>query len=121
MRKRRRRDVEPAEVRRYLRQELLRKVGHSDWSGPRLYRYDLAEELEPTPSVRSVVVVPSDSDQPEAVALPDHGLVSVALGPDRRVVSVNLVSSPATSAPRTPGRDIQLPREMKESPRSLEG
>ena len=48
--------------RRYLRQELLKKVGHSDWSGPRLYRYDLAEELERTPLVRSVVVVPLYSD-----------------------------------------------------------
>ena len=32
-----RRDVEPPEVRRFLRQELLRKVGHSWWNRPRVY------------------------------------------------------------------------------------
>ena len=46
-------DVEPGEVRRFLREELLKKVGHSEWNKPRLYRYDLAEEREPTPLVRS--------------------------------------------------------------------
>ena len=61
-------------------------VGHSGWSGPRLYQYDLAKELEST--VRPVVVVPSESRRTRAEALtsPDHGLVSVAMGPDRRVV-----------------------------------
>ena len=39
-----RRDVEPPEVRRFLRQELLRKVGHSWWNWPRVYRHDLADE-----------------------------------------------------------------------------
>ena len=37
-----RRDVEPPEVRMFLRQELLRKVGHSWWNRPRVYRHDLA-------------------------------------------------------------------------------
>ena len=37
-------DVEPGEVRRFLRQELLKKVEHSWWNKPRLYRHDLAEE-----------------------------------------------------------------------------
>ena len=60
-----RRDVEPPEVRRFLRQELLRKVGHSWWNRPRVYRHDLADEWESTPSVRSVVVIPSDPEQPE--------------------------------------------------------
>ena len=31
-----RRDVEPPEVRRFLRQELLKKVGHSWWNRPRV-------------------------------------------------------------------------------------
>ena len=38
-----RRDVEPLEVRRFLRRELLRKVGHSWWNRPRVYRHDLAD------------------------------------------------------------------------------
>ena len=64
--KRVRRDVKPPEVRRFLRQELLRKVGHSWWNRPRVYRHDLADEREPAPPVQSVVVIPSDPDQPEA-------------------------------------------------------
>ena len=64
-RRRVRRDVEPPEVRRFLRQELLKKVGHSWWNRPRVYRHDLADEREPTPSVQSVVVVASDPEQPE--------------------------------------------------------
>ena len=63
-RRRVRGDVEPPEVRRFLRQELLKKVGHSWWNRPRVYRHDLADEREPTPSLRSVVVVPSDPEQP---------------------------------------------------------
>ena len=43
-----RRDVEPPEVRRFLRQELLKKVGHSWWNRPWVYRHDLADEREPT-------------------------------------------------------------------------
>ena len=50
-----RRDVEPSEVQRFLR-----KVGHSWWNRPRVYRHDLADERESTPPVRSVVVIPSD-------------------------------------------------------------
>ena len=36
-RRRVRRDVEPPEERRFLRQELLKKVGHSWWNRPRVY------------------------------------------------------------------------------------
>ena len=32
IRKRVKREVEPGEVRRFLRQELLKKVGHSEWN-----------------------------------------------------------------------------------------
>ena len=39
-----RRDVEPPEVRRFLRQELLKKVRHSLWNRPRVYRHDLDDE-----------------------------------------------------------------------------
>ena len=53
--KRVRREVEPPEVRKFLRQELLRKVGHSWWNRPRVYRHDLADEREPAPPVQSVV------------------------------------------------------------------
>ena len=60
--KRVRLDVEPPEVRRFLRQELLKKVGHLWWNRPRVYRHDLAEEREPEPPVQSVVVIPSDPD-----------------------------------------------------------
>ena len=62
--KRVRRDVEPPEVRRFLQQELLRKVGHSWWNRPRVYRHDLADEREPAPPVQPVMVIPSDPDQP---------------------------------------------------------
>ena len=48
VRRRERPDVEPGEVRRFLRQELLKKVGHSQFDKPRLYLHDLAEEREPT-------------------------------------------------------------------------
>ena len=40
--------MEPPEVQRFLRQELLKKVGHSWWNRPQVYRHDLAEEREPT-------------------------------------------------------------------------
>ena len=116
MRKQARRDVEPGEVQRYLRQELLMKVGLSDWDNPRLYCYDLAKELEPTPSVRSVVVIPSDPDQP--VASQDQEPSPPDVGPDGRRVMAGLISSPVTSLPCTPGRDIHLTVESEESPRS---
>ena len=67
-----RRDVAPPEVRRFLQQELLKKVGHSWWNRPRVYRHDQADEREPTLSVRSVVVIPSDPEQPE-VSLEQQG------------------------------------------------
>ena len=60
-----RRDVEPPEVRRFLRQELLTKVGHSWWNRPRVYRYDRDDEREPMQSLRSIVVVPQGQEQQE--------------------------------------------------------
>ena len=117
MKKRVKRDVEPGEVRRSLRQELLKKVGHSCWNKPRLCRHDLAEEREPTPSVRSVVVIPSDPDQPEAS--PERQEPGQS-GPIEEMVQDEAVASPMTSLPRTPGQDILLPGDLEESPRSRE-
>ena len=102
VKKRVRQDVEPGEVRRFLRQELLKKVVHSWWNKPRLYRHDLAEEREPTPLVRSVVVIPSDPDQPEAS--PERQEPGPA-GPIEEMVLDEPVASPVTSLPRTPGQD----------------
>ena len=104
-RRRVRRDVEPPEVRRFLRQELLKKVWHSWWNRPWVYRHDLADELEPTPSLRTVVVVPSDPEQPE-VSPDQQGLGPV--GSRDRMTLVGPVASPVTSLPHTPGRDIVL-------------
>ena len=87
-------DVEPPEVRRFLRQELLRKVGHSWWNRPRVYRHDLADERESTPSVRSVVVIPSDPEQPEV--LPEQQ----GPGPSGSSDRMTLVG-PAEESPRT--------------------
>ena len=112
------RDVEPAEVRRFLRQELLKKVGHSWWNKPRLYRHDLAEEWEPTPPVQSVVVIPSDPDQPEAS--PERQEPGPS-GPSKGIVLGEPAASPVTSLPRTLGRDILLPGDSEESPRPREG
>ena len=92
-RQRVRRDVEPPEVRRLLRQELLKKVGHSWWNRPRVYRHDLADEREPTPSVRSVVGVPSDPEQPE-VSPEQQG--SGPVGSRDRMTLVGLLASPFT-------------------------
>ena len=113
-----RRDVEPPEVRRFLRQELLRKVGHSLWNRPRVYRHDLADERESTPSVRFVVVIPSDPEQPE-VSPEQQGLGPS--GSRDRMTLVGPVASPITSLLRTPGWDILLPRDAEESPRTWEG
>ena len=38
--------MELPEVRRFLQQELLKKVGHSWWNRPRVYRHDLADERD---------------------------------------------------------------------------
>ena len=111
-------DVEPPEVRRFLWPELLKKVGHSWWNRPRVYRHDLADELEPTPSLRSVVVVPSDPEQPE-VSPDQQGLGPV--GSRDRMTLVGPVASPVTSLPHTPGRDIVLAGGTEESPRTREG
>ena len=113
-----RRDVEPPEVRRFLRQELLRKVGHSWWNRPRVYRHDLADKGELTPSVRSVVVIPSDPEPPE-VSPDQQG--SGPSGSKDRLALVGPVAAPITSLPRTPGRDILLLGDAEESPRTKEG
>ena len=87
------RDLEPPEVRRFLRQELLKKVGHSWWNRPRVYRHNRDDEREPTPSLRSVVVVPSGQEQPEE-------------SPDQQ--ELGTVVSPVMSLPHTPGEDIVI-------------
>ena len=101
-----RRDVEPPEVRRFLRQELLRKVGHSLWNRPRVYRHNLADERGSTPSVRSVMETPSDLEQPE-VSPEQQG--PGPSGSRDRMTLVGPVASPITSLPCTPGRDILIP------------
>ena len=91
-----RRDVEPPEVRRFLRQELLIKVGHSWWDRPRVYRYDRDDEREPTPSLRSVVVVPPGQEQPEESL--DQQELGPAVSGDRMTLrdrSPGRTSSPA--------------------------
>ena len=82
---------------------------------PRVYRHDLANERE---SIRSVVVIPSDSEQPE-VSPEQQG--SGPSGSRDRMTLVGPVASPITSLPRTPGRDILLPGDAEESPRTREG
>ena len=106
-----RRDVEPPEVRRFLRQELLTKVGHSWWNRPRVYRYDRDDEREPMQSLRFVVVVPQGQEQQE---------LSPAV-PGDRMTLVRPVASPVTSLPHTPGRDIVVIGSSEESPRTREG
>ena len=106
-----RRDVEPPEVRRFLRQELLTKVGHSWWNRPRVYRYDRDDEREPMQSLRSVVVVPQGQEQQE---------LSPAV-PGGRMTLVGPVASPVTSLPHTPGRDIVVIGSSEESQRTREG
>ena len=98
-----RRDVEPPEVRRFLQQEFLKKVGHSWWNRPRVYRYDKDDERELTQSLRSVVVVPQGQEQPEE-ALHQQELSPAV--PGDRMTLVGPVASPVTSLPHTPGRDI---------------
>ena len=113
-----RRDVKPPEVRRFLRQELLIKVGHSWWNRPRVYRYDRDDEREPTPSLRSVVVVPPGQEQPEESL--DQQELGPAVSGDRMTL-VGPVTSPVTSLPHTPGQDIVLAGSTEESPRTREG
>ena len=103
--------MEPPEVRRFLRQELLTKVGHSWWNRPRVYRYDRDDEREPMQSLRSVVVVPQGQEQQE---------LSPAV-PGGRMTLVGPVASPVTSLPHTPGRDIVVIGSSEESPRTREG
>ena len=113
-----RRDVEPPEVRRFLRQELLTKVGHSWWNRPRVYRYDRDDEREPMQSLRSVVVVPQGQEQQEE-ALHQQELSPAV--PGDRMTLVRPVASPVTSLPHTPGRDIVVIGSSEESPRTREG
>ena len=113
-----RRDVEPPEVRRFLRQELLKKVGHSWWNRPRVYRHDRDDEREPTPSLRSVVVVPSGQEQPKESL--DQQELGPAVSGDRMTL-VRPVASPVTSLPHTPDRDIVIAGNTEESTRTREG
>ena len=99
-------------------------MGHSEWNKPRLYRYDLAEEREPTLSVQSVVVIPSDPDQPEAEPGAEASQEQQEPGPSGPIEGMVLdepAASPVTSLPRTPRQDIYLPGDSEESPRSREG
>ena len=113
-----RRNVEPPEVRRFLRQELLIKVGHSWWNRSRVYRYDRDDEREPTQSLPSVVVVPPGQEQPEESL--DQQELGPAVSGDRMTL-VGPVASPVTSFPHTPGRDIVVAGSTEESPRTREG
>ena len=104
--KRVRRNIEPPEVQRFLRQKLLRKVGHSWWNRPRVYRHDQADERELAQPVQSVVVIPLDPDQPEAS--PERQEPGPS-GPSDMMTPVGPVEtsfSPAIQkSPRGPGRD----------------
>ena len=112
------RDVGPPEVRRFLRQELLKKVGHTWWNRPRVYRHDRDDDREPDSPAQSVVVIPSDPDQLEAPPEPQE---PGPLGLSKRRTLNEPATSPVTSLFYTPGRDIRLPGDSEESPRSWEG
>ena len=101
--KRARRDIEPPEVRRFLHQELLRKVGHSWWNRPRVYRHDLAIGYTIGPRAS-----PEQQEQGPS-------------GSSDRMTLVGPVASVVISLSCTPGRDILLPGDAEESPRSREG
>ena len=98
--------------------ELLKKVGHSWWNRPRVYRYDKDDERELMQSLRSVVVVPQGQEQQEE-ALHQQELSSAV--PGDRMTLVGPVASPVTSLPHTPGRDIVVTGSLEESPRTREG
>ena len=110
--------MEPPEVRRFLRQELLKKVGYSWWNRPRVYRHDRDDEREPTPSLCSVVVVPSGQEQTEESL--DQQELGPAVSGDLMTL-VGQVASLVTSLPHTPGRDIVVAGSTEESPRTREG
>ena len=62
--------MEPKRVRRFLREQLLRKVGHSSWDVPRVRFIPLAgEEPETVPGEaqdeESTVMVVEDSEPEE--------------------------------------------------------
>ena len=69
-------------------------------------------------ALRSVVVIPSDPEQPE-VSPEQQG--SGPSGSRDRMTLVGPVASPVTSLPCTPGRDILLPGDAEESLRTKEG
>ena len=121
-RERREREVEPRRVRKFLRQELLKKAGQVGWETPRVYQYNLADEpeREGEPADRPVVLVPSDSKDTQAEERPERLVVTMEAAPDTRVVLTKPLLSPIRSLPRTPGRDIQLPDFQEVSPRSQE-
>ena len=93
-------------------------VGHSWWNRPRVYRHDLADEREPAPPVQSMVVIPSDPDQPEA--WPERQEPGPS-GPSEGMTLDKPAASPVTSLPCIPGQDILLPSDSEESQRSREG
>ena len=80
IRRRRRQEVEPRRVRKFLRLELLTKTGHSDWDDPRVYRYELAKEPErrAPPPPPSMVVVASGSEEPALEERQDRRVVTRA-------------------------------------------
>ena len=82
IRRRRRQEVEPRRVRKFLRLELLTKTGHSDWDDPRVYRYELAKEPErrAPPPQPSVVVVAFGSKEPALEERQDRRVVTRAPG-----------------------------------------
>ena len=104
-----RRDVEPPEVRRFLRQELLKKVGHSWWNRPRVYRYDRDDEREPMQSLRSVVVVPQGQEQQEEAL---HQQEVSAAVPGDRMTLVGPVASPSGTLDPCVGRHVQATQDV---------
>ena len=101
-----------------LRQELLKKVGHSWWNRPRVYRYDKDDKRELTQSLQSVVVVPQGQEHQEEAR---HQQELSPMVPGNRMTLVGPVASPVTSLPHTPGRDIVVAGTSDESPRTKEG
>ena len=66
-------------------------------------------------------MIPSDPDQPEAEHEAEASQERQEPGPSGPIegmVLAELVASPVTSLPRTPRRDIHLPGDSAESPRS---
>ena len=70
IKKRRKQEVEPRHVRKFQRQELLKKARQVGWEAPRVYQYNLADQPE---REAPVVLVPSDSEDIQAEEQPDIG------------------------------------------------